>query len=50
MNYAEKQTKKEFSSKDENTYFATEDKKLNYGKVNTKLEIPYVGFNLLIKT
>jgi hypothetical protein len=44
LNYAEKQSKKDVSCKDENTYFATEDKKINIAKINPKIEIPYVNF------
>ena len=42
LNYAEKQIKKDVSCKDENTYFATEDKKINFSKINPKIEIPFV--------
>lgn len=42
LNYAEKQGKKDINNKDENTYFASEDKKYNFKKLNPKLEIPNV--------
>jgi hypothetical protein len=45
LNYAEKQTKKDVSCKDENTYFALEDKKINFSKINPKIEIPFVKLN-----
>jgi hypothetical protein len=42
LNYAEKQGRKESGNKDENTYYASEDKKFNFKKLNPKLEIPNV--------
>ena len=44
LNYAEKQGKKDITCKDENTYFAAEDKKINFKKLNPKLELPMVNF------
>jgi hypothetical protein len=43
LNYAEKQGKKDATCKDENTYFANDDKKINLGKIAAKVEIPYVS-------
>ncbi len=42
LNYAEKQGKKDISCKDENTYFASEDKKINLKKIIVKTELPIV--------
>ncbi len=42
LNYAEKQGKKDVNCKDENTYFVTEDKKVNFKKLSPKLELPMV--------
>jgi hypothetical protein len=42
LNYAEKQGKKDITCKDENTYFASEDKKINLKKLIIKLELPMV--------
>ncbi len=42
LNYAEKQGKKDMNNKDENTFFATEDKKIIKNKFNPKIEIPIV--------
>ena len=42
LNYAEKQGKKDINCKDENTYFASEDKKLLSKKLNLKIEFPIV--------
>ena len=46
LNYAEKQGKKDINNKDENTFFATEDKKIIQKKLNSRIEIPIV-FKLL---
>lgn len=42
LNYAEKQGKKDMTNKDENTYFASDDKKFNFKKLIPKIEIPNV--------
>jgi len=42
LNYAEKQGKKDINNKDENTYFACEDKKITSKKLIPKIEMPYV--------
>ncbi len=47
LNYAEKQSKKDVSCNDESTYFASEDKKVNFSKINAKIEIPYVKLILI---
>lgn len=44
INWAEKQGKKDITCKDENTYFACDDKKLNFKKLCLKLEMPMVLF------
>ncbi len=47
LNYAEKQGKKDVTNKDENTYFASEDRKLQAKKVVPKIELPNVNFFLI---
>jgi hypothetical protein len=42
LNYAEKQGKKDINNKDENTYFACQDKKLAAKKIPPRIEMPYV--------
>ena len=44
MNYAEKQGKKDINNKDENTYFAYDDKKINFKKLSIRYEMPIVNF------
>ncbi len=48
LNYAEKQGKKDAANKDENTYFACEDKKMLAKKIILKIELPnvYIYFNI----
>ena len=41
LNYAEKQGKKDINNKDENTYFACDDKKIN-GKKAVRIDMPFV--------
>jgi hypothetical protein len=43
LNYAEKQGKKDVNNRDENTYFASEDKKLLQKKIIPRLDIPIVN-------
>ena len=40
MTYADKQGKKEMNCRDEQTYFAVEDKRFNFNTLIPKLEIP----------
>ena len=40
MTYADKQGKKDINAKDEQTYFAVEDKRFNFSSLSPKLEIP----------
>jgi hypothetical protein len=42
LNYAEKQGKKDINGRDENTFFATDDKKIIQKKFNPKIEISIV--------
>jgi hypothetical protein len=42
LNYAEKQGKKDVSCRDENTYFAADDIRINSLKINPKVEFPMV--------
>ena len=41
MTYADKQGKKDINCKDEQTYFAIEDKRFNFNTLVPKIEIPY---------
>ena len=47
MNYAEKQGKKDITCRDDNTYFAMEDNKINFKKLNPKTEFPIVNIIFL---
>jgi hypothetical protein len=49
LNYAEKQGKKDVNNRDENTFFAADDKKIIPKKFNPKIEIPNV-FIVYIET
>ena len=40
MTYADKQGKKDINCKDEQTYFAVEDKKINFNSLRPKIQIP----------
>ncbi len=44
LNYADKQGKKDAANRDENTYFASEDKKLQAKKIVSKIEMPNVTY------
>jgi len=43
LNYAEKQGKKDITCRDDNTYFAMDDNKINFKKLNPKTEFPIVN-------
>ena len=49
MTYADKQGKKDINCKDEQTYFAVEDKKINFSSLRPKIEIPMKYYDFFKK-
>ena len=49
MTYADKQGKKDINCKDEQTYFAIEDKRFDFNSLQPKIEIPVNHLNFFRK-
>lgn len=49
MTYADKQGKKDINCKDEQTYFAIEDKKINFNSLKPKIQIPMKYYDFFKK-